>query len=168
VMLPRFSPQADLHWGALIAVSAALAVYVWLFWTPGGYRARLIGQNERAARAGRIPAGRVQMGAMALSGALCGLAGGVELAGTAGQLGTSFSQQWGFLAIPVALLAGLHPLAVVASAVFFGALFAGSDNLSRFTASGATLVYVIQAVAVLGYVGLEAWTRRSRRWVEAA
>jgi simple sugar transport system permease protein len=91
---------------------------------------------------------------MALSGGLCGLAGGVEYTGITGQLGTGFPQGWGFLAIPVALLGGLHPVGVLLSALYFGALFAGSENLGRFTSGGATLVYVVQAVAVLAFVGL--------------
>lgn len=95
---------------------------------------------------------------MVVSGALCGLAGGVEYLGMASQLGSGFSQQWGFLGIPVALLGGLHPLLCIGSAGVFGALFAGSEDLARFTTAGSTLVYVIQAVAVLGYVGIKAYT----------
>jgi simple sugar transport system permease protein len=120
------------------------------------------------ARASRIDAGKVQIQAMLISGALCGLAGGVEYVGIAGQLGTDFSQQWGFLGIPVALLGALHPLACIASAVLFGSLFAGSENLARFTNAGATLVYVIQAVAVLGYVGIKAYLDSRKPATEAA
>ena len=90
------------------------------------------------------------------------MAGGVEYLGISGQLGTSFAQGWGFLAIPVALLGGLHPLWVALSALYFGALFAGSRNLAGFTAQGTTLVFVIQAAAVLGLLGLAALPRRVR------
>lgn len=163
-MLTRFDRQADLHVGIFVAVLAVVAVAFYLFRTTGGFRLRLTGENPSAARANRVQAGRVQLGAMALSGGLCGLAGGIEYVGLAGQLGTTFSQQWGFLAIPVALLGGLNPYGVALSSVYFGALFAGSDQLSRFTAGGSvgsTLIYVIQGLAVLVIVGFAAW--RSRR-----
>lgn len=154
-MLPKFNPQTDLHYGVFVALLAVALVTLFLYWTKAGFELRVVGANPRVARANRIDPKRVQERAMLLSGALCGLAGGVEFAGTAGQLGQSFSQQWGFLAIPVALLGGLHPLLVALSALYFGALFAGSEQLARFTPAGATLIYVIQAVAVLGLVGAQ-------------
>lgn len=157
MMLPRLSPQMDVHLGVVIPLLAAVLIFVYLYRTRPGFRLRLVGENPAMARANRIDAGRVQIQAMLVSGALCGLAGGVEYVGMAGQLGTDFSQQWGFLGIPVALLGGLHPLYCAVSALVFGALFAGSENLERFTSSGSTLVYVIQAVAVLGYVGIKAY-----------
>ncbi len=159
-MLQRFDPQTDLHSGVFIAVVLAIAVYVFLFRTRVGFRLRVVGENERVARVNGMDADRIRLGAMALSGALCGLAGGVEYVGIAGQLSAKFSQNWGFLAIPVALLGALHPLAVIGSAAYFGALFAGSENLARFTPAGSTLVYVIQAVAVLAYVALRSWKAR--------
>jgi len=164
MMLGRFDRQTDLHMGIFIALVACLAIHAFLFLTPAGYRLRLTGENERVAFVNKVDTHRAKVGAMALSGALCGLAGGVEYVGIAGQIGREFSQNWGFLAIPVALLGGLHPLLVPLSAVFFGGLFAGSENLARFTPAGTTIVYVIQAAAVLGYVALQA---RKKPTVEA-
>ncbi|HRF60971.1 MAG TPA: ABC transporter permease [Fimbriimonadaceae bacterium] len=156
-MLQRFSRQTDLHSGAILAVLVALGVFGYLFWTRSGFRLRLTGANPRAARASGHSPDAIRMRAMLLSGALCGLAGGIEYTGISGQLGMGFSQNWGFLAIPVALLGGLHPIGVIGSSLYFGALFAGTENLARFTKAGSTIVYVIQAVAVLGFVGLAAW-----------
>ncbi len=160
VMLPKLSRQMDVHLGTMLPLIAAVAVFIYLYRTRPGFCLRLVGENPNAARASRIDASRYQLQGMMVSGALCGLAGGIEYVGIAGQLGTDFSQQWGFLGIPVALLGALHPLACVGSSVFFGALFAGSENLARFTSAGATLVYIIQAVAVLGYVGIKAYSDR--------
>jgi len=158
VMLPKLSRQMDVHLGVAIAILVAGLTYVYLFRTRPGYRLRLVGESTRMARANRIDVGKARIQAMVVSGALCGLAGGVEYLGMASQLGSGFSQQWGFLGIPVALLGGLHPLLCIGSAGVFGALFAGSEDLARFTTAGSTLVYVIQAVAVLGYVGIKAYT----------
>ena len=154
VMLPKFDRQMDLHAGVVLALLTAGVVYVFLFLTKAGFRIRLVGSNPNVALANRIPAERQQLIAMLISGGLCGLAGGIEYVGMTGQLGAGFSQQWGFLGIPVALLGALHPLAVIPSAVYFGALFAGSENLARFTEAGTTIVYVIQAVAVLALVAV--------------
>lgn len=153
----HLNPQLDFHAGVLLAPLVALAVYVLMFKTVLGFRIRLVGANARAARAARIEPEAIQLKALAISGALCGLAGGVEFTGMAGLLGADFSQGWGFMAIPVALLGGLHPIGTVFSALFFGAVFAGSENLGRFTNSGSTLLYVIQAAAVFGLVGIKAY-----------
>lgn len=155
VMFRHFDPQTDLHTGVFLALAVAIAIYVYIYLTKGGFRLRLVGENPNAARANRIPAGQIQIKAMLLSGALAGLAGAVEYTGMAGMIGSDTSQQWGFLAIPVALLGGLHPLGVLGASLYFGALFAGSQNLSRYTPYGSTMVFVIQAVAVLVYIGMK-------------
>ena len=155
-MLLRFDRQLDVHTGVIYAVCLAIFCWVFLYKTSWGFRLRLVGASASAARANRIPANRIAVSSMALSGALCGLAGCVEYTGITGTLGAGFPQGWGFLGIPVALLGGLHPIGVLGSGLYFGALFAGSENLGRFTSGGSTLVYVIQAVAVLAFVAFTA------------
>lgn len=161
VLLAKWDPQTDLHAGVLIALLMAVGLYIFLFRTRAGFRLRVAGQSVRLARATRIDASGTQMQAMLLSGALCGLAGGVQYLGLGGQLGMGFSENWGFLGIPVALVGGLHPLLVIVSAGFFGALFAGSENMARFATAGPTLVYVIQGAAVLGFVAVQSLSKRS-------
>ncbi len=168
MMLPRYDRQTDLHAGIFVAILAAFLVWAFLYFTKKGFEVRVVGDSPRAARANLINAGGVQVRAMLWSGALCGLAGGVEYVGVSGQLGGGFSQNWGFLGIPVALLGGLHPLLVPLSAVYFGALFAGSENLARFTPAGPTLIYVIQAAAVLAIVAFRALAERKPLVTEAA
>lgn len=159
-MFWRFDRQMDLHIGMLLAVVAAGFLWIYLFRTGGGFQTRLVGSNPNAARAARIDVGRVQLRAMAISGGLCGLAAATEYLGLSGMVDKGFSQQWGFLGIPVALAGGLNPIGIAASSLYFGALFAGSDNLARYTPSGAPIVVVVQAVAVFAL--LAAYSLRSR------
>lgn len=161
-MLLKFDRQLDLHFGIVIALIVVVLAALYLYGTRSGFRLRLVGASASVARANRIPSNRVAVGSMMLSGALCGLAGAVEYTGITGMLGIGFPQGWGFLAIPVALLGGLHPIGVLFSGLYFGALFAGSENLARFTASGTTLIYVIQAVAVLAVVSIAQKRPRAR------
>lgn len=158
VMLTRFDPQSDLHSGVFIALAAVVLLAVFLFVTKSGFKLRLAGENPEAARIAGVDVGRTQISAMLISGALCGLAGGVDYVGFIGHVGLGFPQNWGFLSIPVALLGALHPAGVLASGVFFGGLFAGSENLARYSTVGGTVVYVMQAVAMLAYVGFKAWS----------
>jgi ABC-type uncharacterized transport system permease subunit len=85
--------------------------------------------------------------------------------GISGQLSVEFSQNWGFLGIPVALLGGLHPFGLLLSATYFGTLLAGTANLARFSQGGDTLVFVIQAAAVLGLAGIRSYVATRRHVV---
>lgn len=168
MMLFRFDRQTDLHGGLFVALLAVGAVWLFLFRTRGGFEVRLVGAGPGVARANRLDPAKIQLRALAISGALCGLAGGVEYVGVAGQIGTGFSQNWGFLGIPVAILGNLNPVGALASALTFGALFAGSENLARFTPAGTTLIYVIQSVAVLTVVVMRGLSGRKRKGGESA
>lgn len=150
LMLPKFSRQSDLHLGILIALLVAIGVGIWMFRTRSGYFSRIVGANARFARSNRLDANQVKFRAMILSGAVCGLAGGIQYLGINGQITGSFSHQDGFLGIPVALVGALNPFAVIPSSVLFGGLFAATSNLSRFGGIGSYFVYVIQAATVLG------------------
>jgi ABC-type uncharacterized transport system permease subunit len=155
-MFPVLDPQTGLHGGVFLVPVVAVLVWLWVFRSPSGFRLRLVGANPHAARAAGIPVVRTQATALIWSGALCGLAGGVEYLGVSGYLFDGFSPGWGFLGIPVALVGGLHPFGVLLSGLYFGALFAGSKNLEAFGAASSTLVFMMQGVAVLGFVGLHA------------
>lgn len=152
-MFQRFDPQTDLHAGVFVAVLVGLGFFILMKYTKLGYLIRAAGENPRFLRSNNVNPNKVQMISMGISGGLCGMAGGIDYVGLAGQIGDGFSQNWGFMAIPVALLGGLNSLGVMVSAMFFGALMAGGEGLSRFNSSGTTVVYVIQAIAVLGVIG---------------
>ncbi len=152
VMFLRPDRQTDFHFGILLSAVACVAVSIWLFRTYEGFRVRVIGSNEGVARASGWNVARSQHIAMLISGGLCGLAASLNYQGITGTVDAGFSQNWGFLGIPVALVGLLNPLGTAGSALLFGALFAGSDQLSRFTPSGAAIVYVVQAVAVILFV----------------
>lgn len=151
-MLARWSVRTDLHFGVVLGILVAVLIWIYMRWTVGGFRLRLTGENERAARAASMDTSQIRLKAMALSGALCGLAGGIQFVGISGVIDAGFNQQWGFLGIPVALLGGLNALGVLASAFYFGALFAGTQALSRTTPGGDLLIFVVQGVSVLAFI----------------
>ena len=102
------------------------------------------------------------MQAMLWSGALCGLAGAVELSGVVGTINENYAPGYGFTAVAVALLGRLSPYGVVASALFFGALSAGSGSMERTAGVSSVLVDVIQATVLLVLLGSQ-WVRWERR-----
>jgi simple sugar transport system permease protein len=113
-----------------------------------------------AARYAGISPERETVLVLLLSGGLAGLAGAVEVAGVAGRLFENLSPGYGFTAIAVALLARLHPLAVLPSALLFAALATGSGAMQRQAGVPSVVVQVIEALVILFSVGF-ALPRRS-------
>jgi ABC-type uncharacterized transport system permease subunit len=100
--------------------------------------------------------------ALLWSGALAGLAGGFEISGVTYSLYQNLSPGYGFTAIAVALLARLHPLGVVLSAILFGALEAGAQGMQREAGVPAVAVAVAEAVIILAVLLAEMFSRGRR------
>ncbi len=153
--LPRVLGSFRVHAGLLIAVAVAAASYVLLFRTVLGYEMRAVGLNPEAARLAGIRVERCALVTFMLSGALAGLAGGIEVSAVTFRLYEKFSPGYGFTAIAVALLGRLHPAGVAAAAVLFGALEAGSSSMQRTAGVSSVLVSVIQAAVIFSLLAAE-------------
>jgi general nucleoside transport system permease protein len=151
-----------LHAGVFLAVALALALWWMLFHTREGLRLRASGLNPEAARWAGIPVRAQIARAMAVSGALAGIAGSIELLGVTQRLFERFASGYGYSGIAVALLAGLHPLATVLSALFFGALASGAGELQRSAGISAAIATLGQAVVILVVLLSGAFRGRSR------
>jgi simple sugar transport system permease protein len=141
--------RSRLHSGLLLALAAALAVWALLRFTTFGFEIRAVGANARAAAFAGMPVGRVTVGVALLSGALAGLAGAVEVAGRAGYVTLDMSPGYGYSGIVIAMLAALHPLGLVAAAVFVAGILVGADSMSRAVVVPTYIADVIVAVALI-------------------
>jgi simple sugar transport system permease protein len=153
--MPRLLPLHRVHCGLIVALIAAVGVHVLLYRAVIGYELRAAGLNPHAARLAGIAVERRLLFAMLLSGALAGLAGGIEVSAITHRLYEHFSPGWGFTAIAVGLLGQLSPLGVVLAAFFFGALDAGSNAMQRVAGVSSVLVSIIQATVIVFLVALE-------------
>ncbi len=128
--LPLLFDGTSLHLGAVLAV--VLAIVSWLVQTrtPLGFELTVAGLNPLAARYAGIPVTARQLLAGFASGALAGLAGAVQVAGVTFFLALD-PRSSGYAGIAVALLGRLHPLGVIAAALFFAGLDVGSRQLER-------------------------------------
>lgn len=147
--LPLLLPPTRLHLGIPLALVIAAIAWVLLYRTKAGFRLRATGANPTATRFAGIAVDHEITRAFLLSGALAGLAGGVEVSGITHRVYEKFSPGYGYTAIAVALVGQRTPLGVVLAALFFGALEAGSGALQRLAGISSVLVSVIQATVVL-------------------
>ena len=160
--LPRIPGAGRLHAGLILAIALAGAAGWALRNTAAGFRLMATGESpSAAASAGGINVRGTTMRAFLMTGALAGLAGGVEVLGVTLALYENISPGYGYTAIAVALLARLDPWRVVATALLFGALEAGAGAMQRDAGVPSTLVSVIEAALILAVVAAQAL--RSRR-----
>jgi ABC-type uncharacterized transport system permease subunit len=148
---------SELHIGLAVAIVAAIGAWFLLYRTAEGLRLRASGFNRSAAKWAGIDVDGQLVRAMAISGAIAGLAGGIELLGVTHRLFERFAAGYGYAGIAVALLAQLHPLGILASAFFFGALTTGAGELQRTADIPSTVATFGQAIVILAMIAL---TRR--------
>jgi simple sugar transport system permease protein len=151
--LPLLMKGTRLHAGLLVALVAAVVVYIVLRKTAFGYRVRAVGFNATAARyAGMRVASTISL-AMLISGGLAGIAGAIEVAGVHYRLMDGISPGYGFTAIVVSLLGKRHPVGVVIAAILFSALESGVAAMQRRVAVPIHLARVIEALTILLVIG---------------
>ncbi|MDX1495204.1 MAG: ABC transporter permease, partial [Longimicrobiales bacterium] len=103
--LPAMFPGTRLHLGFALALLLAAILALVLRFTRFGFQLRAVGAStEAAAVSGRIDVKRILFVSFLGSGAVAGLAGGVEIAGVTQALYEDLSPGWGYTAIAVALL----------------------------------------------------------------
>jgi len=157
-----------IHIGVIIALLAALGVYFLLKRTALGYDIRALGENEVAARFRGIKIRKILIITMLISGGLAGLAGAGEVFGVHHKLQMEISPGYGYTGIIVGMLAELHPLVTIITAVFFGGLINGSVKLVTSIGIPTALIFAIQAIILIFILAARVITRfRVRKVTDA-
>ncbi|MFC8732261.1 ABC transporter permease [Luteimicrobium sp. NPDC057192] len=141
--------QFRLNAGFLAAILAS--VFVWWLMTRStwGFRFRAVGSNPNASRNAGIGVATTFIAVMAVSGALAGLAGAVQVLGTEKSLTGGIAGSLGFDAITVALLGRSKPLGIFFAGLLYAALDVGGRSMEAATGTPIDLVLVIQSLVVL-------------------
>lgn len=163
--IPILVKGTRLHWGFVCAVILAILAYVVLFHTPLGYQFRATGSNINAARYAGYDVVKLQILAMAISGALSGLAGCIEIGAVQHRLMEGISANYGWDAIPVALIGRQNPLLILLSSLLFAALKVGSNAMQTACRVPNNLSSVLQGIVVLFALGSNFFVRYRIRYV---
>jgi general nucleoside transport system permease protein len=126
--VPLLVADTRLHVGALIALAAVAVSAILLGRTIKGFEIKVAGAAPRAAKFAGFDADRLTILTFAISGALAGLAGIIEVAGPVGHLQPNFSPGYGFTAIIVAFLGRLNPIGILIAALFLALTFIGGEQ----------------------------------------
>lgn len=147
--LPQIFSYSRANWGLFIGI--ALAIGVWLFFTrtARGYAVTEMGANPKFAEYGGIDIKKQTFVLLLVSGAVGGLAGGIESLGVHHRFMEGFAPGFGFDGVIAALLANGSPIGTIGTALFFGALRSGSLLLEVDTTASREIITVIQALIIL-------------------
>lgn len=148
-LLPKLIMRSRLHIGLAVAVAAAIIVHLLQSRTVFGLRTRAAGLSPAGAAFAGVPLGLTLVKVACLSGGLAGLAGAIEVLGVKGYVTTDLSPGYGYSGIIVAMLANLHPVGVIAAAVFTAAMFVGADGMSRALGIPTYIADVIVSLSLL-------------------
>jgi general nucleoside transport system permease protein len=126
--VPSIIEGSRLHIGALMALVVVAAAWTVLGRTIKGFEIRVVGAASKAARFAGFDADRLVLFTFAVSGALAGLAGIIEVAGPVGHLQPGISPGYGFTAIIVAFLGRLNPIGILIAGLFLALTFIGGEQ----------------------------------------
>jgi ABC-type uncharacterized transport system permease subunit len=160
--LPYLIPKIGdsyMHYGILVPIIAAVVLTLAIRGTRWGYEVRTIGGNRRVAEFAGMPVLRHVLTVMLLSGALAGLAGMIEVAGTAERLSTTISNDYGYMGIIVAALANGSFLGVIPSGFLLAVLLnagivlqtQGLSVNSMLAINGVILIFAAVGEVAAGY-----------------
>jgi general nucleoside transport system permease protein len=149
-----------LHIGLPIAVMIAVVAAIVLEKTIFGTGLRAVGLNPVAATRAGISYGRTVIAALALAGALGGLAGAFMIQGEQYLLKDGFSSGYGFDGLVAGLLARGSVGGVIAASLLFGFLRSGGINMEMVAAVPTALVMVIQGLIVIMLAAASFWLDR--------
>jgi ABC-type uncharacterized transport system permease subunit len=155
-------PETTIHLGVFIAFLLVPAIWWLLSRSTLGFEIRTVGANPDAARyAGMHPAVLTIL-TMSLCGLLAGLAGAGQILGISHFMTASYGTSIGFDAISVALLGRANPWGIMAAALLFGAMRAGSGLMQIRAGIPIEIIDVIQALILL-FLATDVVIRRALR-----
>lgn len=152
--LPTLGDKAYLL-NILIVAIITVGMYVYLKFSKHGYEIAVVGESENTARYIGINVKKVILRTMALSGAVCGIAGLLLVAGTDHTISTTTADGRGFTAIMVSWLAKFNPLYMVVTSLLLVFLEAGADQISMIFGLNQSFSEIITGIILFFIIGSE-------------
>jgi len=152
--LPNILGQSYLI-NILIVVGITVFIYIYMKYSKHGYEIAVVGESENTARYIGINVKRVIVRTMILSGALCGIAGFLLVAGIDHTIASDTAGGDGFTAIMVSWIAQFNPLTMVLVAILITFLSRGAGQISSELGLNSSFADVLTGIIILFIIGSE-------------
>ena len=162
--VPRLYGSYRVNIGTIGALVAVAAFWILLFRTYAGFQLQVGGLAPAAARYAGFSARKALWSALLLSGAMAGLAGGLEVAGPLGQLTPHVPAGYGFAAIIVAFVGRLHPVGIVFSAILMSMFYIGGELAQSRLGLPKSLTGVFQGLLLFTLLACDTLIAYRIRW----
>ena len=139
----------------LVVAILTVLVYIYLNYSKHGYEISVVGESERTARYVGIKVEKVILRTMALSGALCGLAGLLLVSGTDHTITTTIGSGRGFTAVMVSWLAKFDPIAMVFTTFLLIVLERGAGEISTSFGLNHSFSDILTGIILFFIIGSE-------------
>ena len=139
----------------LIVALLTVAMYIYLRYSKQGYEISVVGESDKTARYIGINVEKVVLRTMAISGALCGLAGFLLVAGTDHSLKSDTSGGRGFTAIMVSWLAKFNPIFMILTSLLIVFLQKGASKISEVYRLNSSFSDIITGIIIFFIIGSE-------------
>lgn len=166
-MVPTLVSGTRVNVSLLIAFGLSIAAWIFMQKSFLGYKLQVGGLAPRAASYAGFNQNSAIWLSLLIGGFAAGLAGAAEVAGPLGQLQRSISTGYGYAAIIVAYLGGLHPLGIIISSLVMAVIYIGGDNAMVTANLPIAAVRVFQGSLLLAYLVAIAFVRYRFQWPQS-
>ena len=156
--LPSVAGQKYLLNIIVVAV-LTIIMHIYLNYTKQGYEISVVGESERTAHYVGIKVPRVIVRTMALSGALCALAGFLRVAGTDHTLTTTITDGYGFTAVMVSWLAQFKPITMILTSFILTFMDRGASGISTKFQLNESYADILTGIILFFIIGCEFFIR---------
>ena len=159
--IATFDPNAYLgkifgvQFGWIIGLLLVVLVFVYLRYTKSGYEISVVGESERTARYVGIKVSRVIVRTMAISGALCGLAGLLLVGGTDHTITTTIADGRGFTAVMVSWMSKFNPFIMIAASLLLVTMDRGAGEISTAFSLNQSFADILTGIILFFIIGCE-------------
>ncbi|MBQ3871857.1 MAG: ABC transporter permease [Clostridia bacterium] len=148
----------------LIVFVLTILVHIYLRYSKHGYELSVVGESERTARYIGLNVEKVIMRTLLLSGALCGIAGFLLVAGTNHTVTTTIAGGRGFTAVMVAWLANFKPLGMIITSFLIIFMDRGAGDISSNFGLNASFSDIITGIILFFIIASEFFIRYEIVW----
>ncbi len=166
--IPRLMSGSRMNIGLLMALTAAAALWIFLFRTRAGFAQQVGGLAPAAARYAGFSSRQALWTALLVSGGTAGLAGALEVAGPIGQLTPYVPAGYGFAAIIVAFVGRLHPAGMVVSAILMSMFYIGGELAQSRLGLPKSITGVFQGLLLFCLLACDTLVSYRLRWTHAS
>ena len=143
----------------LLVILVTVFVSFYLKYSKHGYEINVVGESWNTARYAGINVKKVIIRTIALSGAICGLAGCLVVSGASHTISTSLGEGRGFTAIIVAWMSNFNTLAMVAISLLLCTMGNGAIQIASQFGLNENVSDILTGIIIFFLIGSEFFIR---------